>query len=126
MFGTFRIDPAAGLRRITTQADATTFIRAIDRSTRPHRRIAQRMADWAWMSAADEEAADMAFRNALEIKGLLARLAQRVMTRFRETEFAAHFGDPPELAEPLQFESEPNSTLASLNCSSASFRSVTS
>jgi hypothetical protein len=29
------------------------------------------MLEWAWMSAADEEAANMAFRNALEIDGLL-------------------------------------------------------
>jgi len=29
------------------------------------------MVEWAWMSAADEEAANMAFRNALEVDGLL-------------------------------------------------------
>jgi hypothetical protein len=29
------------------------------------------MLEWAWMSAADEEAADMAFRNALRIDSLL-------------------------------------------------------
>jgi hypothetical protein len=29
------------------------------------------MLEWAWMSAADEEAANVAFRNALEIDGLL-------------------------------------------------------
>lgn len=71
MFGPFLVESATGLRRITTPADAAAFIRAVDRTTRPHWRIAQRMVDWAWMSAADEEAADMAFRNALEIDGLL-------------------------------------------------------
>jgi len=29
------------------------------------------MLEWAWMSAADEEAADWAFRSALETDGLL-------------------------------------------------------
>ncbi len=47
------------------------FHRSLDHTSRPHWRIASRMLEWAWMSAADEEAANVAFRNALEIDGLL-------------------------------------------------------
>jgi hypothetical protein len=71
MFGPFQVSSAAGLRRITSSADAIAFIRSLDDTSRPHWRIASRMLEWAWMSAADEEAANVAFRNALEIDGLL-------------------------------------------------------
>jgi hypothetical protein len=71
MFGPFLVSSAAGLRRISSPADAAAFIKGIDHTSRPPWRIASRMLEWAWMSAADEEAADMAFRNALEIDGLL-------------------------------------------------------
>lgn len=71
MFGPFLVSSAVGLRRITSPAEAVSFMRSLDHTSRPHWRIASRMLEWAWMSAADEEAADMAFRNALETDDLL-------------------------------------------------------
>lgn len=71
MFGPFVVSSTAGLRRITSPSDAIAFMRSLDHTSRPHWRIASRMVEWAWMSAADEEAANMAFRNALEVDGLL-------------------------------------------------------
>lgn len=71
MFGPFLVSSATGLRRITSPADAIAFMRSLDHTSRPHWRIASRMVEWAWMSAADEEAANMAFRNALEVDDLL-------------------------------------------------------
>ncbi len=71
MFGPFIVRSPTGRRCITTATDAAAFIRAVDCPARPHWRIAQRMVEWAWMSEADEKAAELAFKNAHAIYGIL-------------------------------------------------------
>lgn len=71
MFGPFMVQSPTGRRCITTAMDAAAFIRAVGYPARPHWRIARRMVEWAWMSEADEKAAELAFKNALAIDGML-------------------------------------------------------
>lgn len=70
MFGPFLVKSAAGPLRIIDTEHARRYIQSVDHRARPHWRVAERMIQFAWMSELDNEAAELAFRNALEADDL--------------------------------------------------------
>jgi hypothetical protein len=72
-FGPFRAKAEFGEINIVSSAAAMAFVRSLEPSYRTsyHWKVAERMIQFAWMSAEDEVLAEQAFRTALETDGLL-------------------------------------------------------
>jgi hypothetical protein len=73
IFGPFRVKANFGEADVATSAAATAFVRSLAPSYRAsyHWKVAERMIQFAWMSAEDKALAEQAFKTALETDNLL-------------------------------------------------------